>query len=229
MPGRDGPRVKNAPALTGPRRRRGWRPHRRRDVRPARAATPVADLEPRRRDGPARPASHRQAACRSSSAIRTVPGSARPTKTSTDCCARTWVLHSAPTVPFELETTTTFAPVTHALASRAPRQGARVTRRSRPPRTPLRAAQPLARRASVERRRRVRTRRDKSCSPRRLHRRGPRPRARHRAAIACVDGWSSSLRRQRLADEVWVREGKHSAGVDQDASIGWLTHRVCQR
>ena len=59
MPGRDGPRIKNGPAVTG----RGRRGRPRRDRRPARRAArapaPLADLGPGRRAGPARPAEDR--------------------------------------------------------------------------------------------------------------------------------------------------------------------------
>ena len=90
-------RVKNGPALAG---------HGAEAVRDAiaaaisdaaRAAAPLADLGPGRGDGPARPAAHRHRPRRSTSATRTAPGSAAPTRTPTACCAST--SPRAPTSP----------------------------------------------------------------------------------------------------------------------------------
>ena len=53
---RDAPRIKNGPPVTGARRRSGPRRDRRRARRPARAAAPLVDLGPGRRDGRARQA-----------------------------------------------------------------------------------------------------------------------------------------------------------------------------
>jgi IS30 family transposase len=53
MPGRDGPRVRNGPALTGHGAEAVRDADRRRDHHAARSAAPVADLGPGRRDGPA--------------------------------------------------------------------------------------------------------------------------------------------------------------------------------
>ena len=106
--GRDGPRVKNGPALTG---------HGAEAVRDAiadaithapRAAAPVADLGPGRRDGPARAAAHRHRPARSTSATRRARGSAAPTRTPTGCCAST--SRGAPTSPGTAPTTSPPSP-----------------------------------------------------------------------------------------------------------------------
>ena len=56
---------------------------------PARAAAPLADLGPGRRDGPARASCASTPAWPSTSATRTARGSAAPTRTPTGCCAST--------------------------------------------------------------------------------------------------------------------------------------------
>ena len=85
---RHGPRVKNGPALAG---------HGAEAVRDAiaatiddaaRAAAPLADLGPGRRDGPARPAADRHRPPGLLLRPRS-PGSAAPTRTPTGCCAST--------------------------------------------------------------------------------------------------------------------------------------------
>ena len=90
-------------------RRRG-RPRRDRglDHDAARAAAPLADLGPGRRDGPARPAARSTPASRSTSATRRAPGSAAPTRTPTGCCAST--SRRAPTSPDTAPTTSTPSP-----------------------------------------------------------------------------------------------------------------------
>ena len=82
--------------------RRTHRRHRpggdgRQDGRPARPAAPDPDLGPGHRDGQPRPDRRRHRAGRSTSATRTRPGNAAPTRTPTDCCAST--SPRAPTCP----------------------------------------------------------------------------------------------------------------------------------
>ena len=90
-------RIEERPRARRPRRRGRARRDRRRHRHPARAAPAIADLGPRSGDGPARPAQDRHRASRSTSATRTAPGSAAPTRTPTDCCAST--SRRAPTSP----------------------------------------------------------------------------------------------------------------------------------
>ena len=67
------------------------------DDHDARAAAPLVDLGPRQGTRPARPAEDRRPGSRSTSPTRTAPGSARPTRTPTGCCAST--SPRAPTSP----------------------------------------------------------------------------------------------------------------------------------
>ena len=86
-----------APQPVRDARRAAQRPHRRcrrrralrQDRRAARTAPPIAHLGPGQGDGPPRHASPSTPACPSTSATRTAPGSAAPTRTPTDCSAST--------------------------------------------------------------------------------------------------------------------------------------------
>ena len=90
-PAAGGPPAASEERAAGLRSRRRGRPRRdrRRDHDAARAAAPVADLGPGRRDGPARHSCGSRPGCRSTSAIRRARGSAAPTRTPTGCCAST--------------------------------------------------------------------------------------------------------------------------------------------
>ena len=108
MDGRDAPRIKNGPPLTGARSRGGPRRDRRSDRHASRTAAPVVDLGPGRRDGPARPAADRHRSRRSTSATRRARGSAAPTRTPTGCCAS--ISPRAPTSPATAPTTSPPSP-----------------------------------------------------------------------------------------------------------------------
>ncbi len=77
--------------LPGAQARLGDRARRRRGrpLRPAPAPAPDADLGPGQRDGPPRRDRRGPRHARSTSAIRTRPGSGRPTRTPTACCGTT--------------------------------------------------------------------------------------------------------------------------------------------
>ena len=115
-PGQERPRAGR------PRRRGGPRRDRRTIIDAARAAAPVADLGPGRRDGPARAAADRHRPARSTSATRTAPGSAAPTRTPTGCCAST-----SPRAPTSAGTAPTTSPRSppHSTAAPARRSAGR--------------------------------------------------------------------------------------------------------
>ena len=98
------------------------------DRRPARAPAPVADLGPGQRDGQPRQIADGDRARASTSATRTRPGSAAPTRTPTACCAST--CPRAPTCP----STARHARPDRRRAQRPPPQDAELAHPRRSPR-----------------------------------------------------------------------------------------------